>query len=117
MITAEHLLQRLGNEPWSGFNKDDMKWTSEDSLTAKAVINRALRYLITLEDFPFRKKEKLIETNTGAETYPMVEGQITEIYNASDLVPLEFFADSTEFDKELVGEPTSYWIDYANPKA
>jgi hypothetical protein len=117
MITAEQILQRLGREPWGGFNKDDMTWTSEESLTAKAVVNRALRYLITLEDFPFRKKEKLIETNTGAETYPMVEGQITEIYNASDLVPLEFIADSTEFDKELVGEPTSYWIDYANPKA
>ena len=117
MITAEHLLQRLGNEPWSGFNKDDMKWTSEDSLTAKAVINRALRYLITLEDFPFRAKEKLIETSTGAETYPMVEGQITEIYNASTLEPLEFIADPREYDKEKRGVPHAYWIEYANPKA
>lgn len=117
MITAEQILKRLGNEPWSGFNKDDMVWTSEESATAKAVINRALRYLITLEDFPFRIKEKTIETSTGAETFPMVEGQISEIYNTSDLVPLEYIADSTTYDKEKTGNPTGYWIDYANPKA
>lgn len=116
-ITAENIIQRFGREPWSGFNKDDMVWGSEDAEAARAVLNRGLRYLINLHDFPFRKKEKAIETTRGAETYAMVEGQITEIYDVKTGQELEFIGDTTEYDKELQGTPTGYWIDYNNPKA
>ena len=117
MIVAEKILQRLGDEPWGGFNRDDMVWDREEAQTAKTVINRALRYLITLEDFPFRIKEKTLETSTGAETFAMVEGQISEIYNTSTLLPLEYISDNSSYNKEIKGEPKGYWIEYSNPKA
>lgn len=116
MITAQRLLTELGASAWSGFNADDMVYTSEDSLQARTELNKALRYLLTMRNFPFRRKEKVIETVNGAETYTMVEGQIIEIYNSNNLNELEFIGDSTDYDKELVGTPTGYWIDYNNPK-
>ena len=115
-VTAQRLLDELGRRAWSGFNKDDMEFTSEDSLQAKAELNAALRYLVNLRDFPFRAKEKNIETTKDSDTYTMVEGQITSIYNATTREQLTYIGDSTKYDKELRGEPTHYWIDYNNPK-
>lgn len=115
-ITAQRLLTELGSSAWSGFNADDMVYSSEDSLQARTELNKALRYLINLRDFPFRKKEKGIETTNGAEVYTMPEGQITEIYNVDNLQELEFIGDSSNYDKELYGTPTGYWVDYNNPK-
>lgn len=115
-ITAERLLTELGRRAWSGFNADDMDFASEDSTQAKAELNAALRYLINLQEFPFRGKEKAIEVTSGSESFTMVDGQISEIYNADTLAELEFIADSTDYDKALVGEPVAYWIDYNNPK-
>ena len=61
-------------------------------------------------------KEKAIETVNGAEVYTMVEGQITKIYDANTLSELEYIGDSTNYDKELVGTPVGYWVEYNNPK-
>lgn len=114
-ITAQRLLTELGSNAWSGFNADDMEFTSEDAIQAKTELNKALRYLINLRDFPFRKKEKSIITDVGSETYSMVAGQIVEIYNSDDLSKLEFISNSTEYDKSVTGEPTGYWIEYSKP--
>jgi hypothetical protein len=116
-ITAENIIKRLGSEPWSGFNRDDMEWGSEDAESAKAVVNRALRYLLNLHDFPFRAKEKTIETTAGAEVFTSVEGQITSIYDPVTLEPLEFIGDSTKYSSEQTGKPSGYWVEYNNPKA
>lgn len=116
-ITAQRLLTELGTSAWSGFNADDMIFSSEDSLQARTELNKALRYLINLKEFPFRGKEKAIETTDGAEAYALTPGQITKIYNANTLSELEFIGDSTEYDKEKKGAPKAYWVDYNNPKA
>ena len=116
MITAQRILDELGTSAWSGFSADDMVYTSTDSKQALTELNRGLRYLINLKDFPFRRKEKAIETVNGAETYTMVEGQITSIYNADTLSELEFIGDSSKYDKDAVGAPVGYWVDYSNPK-
>lgn len=115
-VTAQDLLTMLGEEPWSGFNADDMVFSSDDSKTAKRVLNRALRYLINLQDFPFRAKEYLLETNNGTDVYKMVEGQISKIYKIDTLEELEFVGDNSTYDKEKSGNPTHYWIEYNNPK-
>jgi hypothetical protein len=94
-----------------------MVFSSEDSLQARTELNKALRYLINLKDFPFRGKEKAIETTEGAETYTMVQGQITKIYNSDTLSELEYIGDSSEYDKTLVGSPKGYWVEYSNPKS
>ena len=116
MITAQRLLKELGSSAWSGFNADDMVFTSEDSVQGRTELNKALRYLLNLRDFPFRRKEKGIETVAGAETYTMVEGQITQIYDAKTLSELEYIGDPSLYDKEAVGAPTGYWVEYNNPK-
>ena len=116
-ITAQRILDELGTSAWSGFSADDMVYTSTDSKQALTELNRGLRYLMNLKDFPFRRKEKAFETTSGADTFNMVEGQITGIYNADTLGELEFIGDSSKYDKELVGTPTGYWIEYNNPKA
>ena len=116
MITAQRLFDELGTSAWSGYTADDLIWGKEDAMQAKTELNKALRYLINLNDFPFRRKEKHIETTNGSDTYPMVEGQITQIYNANTLSELEFIGDSSLYDKDAVGTPVGYWIDYANPK-
>ena len=116
MITAQRLLTELGASAWSGFNADDMVYSSEDSLQARTELNKALRYLLNLKDFPFRGKEKAIETTNGADVYTMIPGQITKIYDANTLSELEFIGDSTNYDKEAVGTPVGYWVEYNNPK-
>lgn len=115
-ITAQRLLTELGRRAWSGFNADDMVYESEDSLQAQTELNFALRYLINLEDFPFRAKEYNIETDNAVEFYTKQDGQITNIYNADTLGSLEFIGDPTKYNKEEYGEPTHYWINYNNPK-
>ena len=51
----------------------------------------------------FEKVSKTFETTAGADTFTMVEGQITGIYNVDTLGELEFIGDSSKYDKELVG--------------
>ncbi|MCM1003571.1 MAG: hypothetical protein NC408_04445 [Candidatus Gastranaerophilales bacterium] len=115
-VTAQRLLTELGRRAWSGFNADDMDFDSEDSLQAQTELNFALRYLINLEDFPFKAKEHPIETDNGVEFYTKHDGQITNIYNVDTLESLQFIGDSTDYDKEAYGEPTHFWINYNNPK-
>lgn len=114
-VTAQRLLTELGRRAWSGFNADDMVFSSEDSQQAKAELNAALRYLINLRDFPFRTKEKAIETTDGSASYTMVPGQISSIYRTDTLETLKFIGDSTKYNKESSGVPSHYWIDYSNP--
>lgn len=115
VITAQDLLTKLGEEPWSGFNIDDMVFSSSDANTAKRVLNRALRYLLSLKDFPFRGKTSNIETDKDTESYKMPDGQISAVYNSDTLDVLMFIGDSSGYDKEKTGKPTGYWIDYKNP--
>jgi hypothetical protein len=115
-ITAQRLLTELGKRAWSGFNADDMEFDNEDSLQAQTELNFAVRYLINLQDFPFRSKEWELNADNGTETYSMPEGQITNIYNADTLESLEFIGDNSDYNKELTGEPTGYWVEYNNPK-
>lgn len=114
-ITAQRLLTELGNRAWSGFNKDDMVWGSDDAIQAQTELNVALRYLINLEDFPFRAKEQTLNTSKGAKNYSSPEGQITTIYNVDDLSELTFIGDNSKYNKETTGKPQSFWIDYNNP--
>ena len=116
MITGQNLLDLLGKEPWSGFNKDDMKWDVEESYSAKRCLNRAIRYLLTLRDFPFRGKEYSLESDRGTDLYKMVDGQITKIYEVDTFKELQFIGDNTEYDKTKQGKPTHYWIEQGNPK-
>ena len=114
-ITAQRLLTELGNRAWSGFNKDDMIWGSEDAEQAKAELNSALRYLINLEDFPFRAKNKVITTSEGMATYSYPQGIVTNIVNTDSLTPLTFIGDSTKYDVDATGTPESFWVEYKNP--
>ena len=116
MITAQRIYNELGTSAWSGWTADDLEFGKEDSKQAQTEVNKALRYLMNLNDFPFRKKEKAIETTAGAETFAMVEGQITDIYDAKTLSKLEFIGDASRYDKEATGTPTGYWVEYNNPK-
>lgn len=115
-ITAQRLLIELGNKAWSGFNSDDMVWSSDDSLQAKAELNSALRYLINKEDFPFRAKEKALMAIGGIDSYTPPVGQIASIYNTDDREVLVFAGEGSSFDKKAKGKPTHYWVDYKNPK-
>ena len=116
-ITAQRILDELGTSAWSGYTADDLIYGKEDARQALTELNKALRYLMNLQDFPFRRKEKAIETTNGSDTYAMIEGQITGIYNANTLSELEFIGDSSKYDKDAVGSPVGYWIEYNNPKA
>ncbi len=113
-ITAQRILTELGNKAWSGFNADDMVFESEDSQQAKAEVNSALRYIINLEDFPFRSKEQNLSTITGINEYNSPIGQITSIYNKDNMNTLIFADKKSEPEKS--GEPIYYWADYNNPK-
>lgn len=115
-VTAQRLLTELGRRAWSGFNADDMNFDSEDSLQAQTELNFALRYLINLQDFPFRAKEHTIETDNAVEYYKKHDGQITNIYKTDTLESLQFIGNPEEYEKETYGEPTHYWIYYNNPK-
>lgn len=109
-ITGQRLLTELGQKAWSGFNLDDMKWSSDDSLTAKTELNSALRYLFALEDFPFKNGTKTIKTVSNKSAYTIQYGNITGIYDnlGNELI----FAPDNSFDKSLMGKPTNYWINY-----
>lgn len=115
-VTAQRILTELGNKAWSGFNADDMVFDSEDADQAKAEVNSALRYLINLEDFPFRAKEQNLNAVSGLANYNAPVGQITSIYNKDNMNTLIFVGDSTQYNKEETGEPGYYWVDYNNPK-
>lgn len=115
-ITAQDLLTELGNRAWSGFNLDDMVFDSEDSAQARTELNAAIRYLINLEDFPFRSKTKNLLVLPGISQYTMPVGQISEIYNADNLNKLDFISDGLG-KEEATGEPVEYWVSYKNPKA
>lgn len=115
MITAQDLLDKLGEEAWSGFNADDMDFTSDDSKVARRLLNRAVRYLLTLQDFPFRKKIQSFTTDTNSEYYKSVNGQIFKIYNTENYKELKFVGDISEYNQQLGGEPTHYWIEQNNP--
>ena len=114
-ITTQRLLTELGNRAWSGFNADDMVYTSEDSKQARTELNFGLRYLINLSDFPFRSKEKSIIVTAGSPTFKIPEGQITSIYEPSNLERLTFIGDNTKYDKSTKGKPSAYWIETKNP--
>lgn len=114
-ITAQRLLTELGRRAWSGFNADDMVFSSEDSEQARAELNSALRYLINLEDFPFRAKEKTIKASPNNAYCPGLDGQITCIYNADTLEQLSYMGDSSLVDKTTKGTPVAYWIEHKNP--
>lgn len=116
-ITAQMLLTELGNRAWSGFNKDDMVWTSDDSEQAKAELNAALRYLINKEDFPFKVAEQAITTAEGNNSYKTPAGQISKVYDKDTLKELKYIGDTTTIDKTEVGAPVNYYIDYKNPKS
>lgn len=116
MITGQDLLDMLGQEPWSSFNKDDMDFNSDDSLFARRCLNRSVRYLLNLKDFPFRTKEHSFATDRMTEYYKTVDGQIEKIYKVDNFKELEFIGDSTDYDKTISGEPTHYWIEQGNPK-
>lgn len=116
-ITAQRILTELGNCAWSGFNADDMIFSSDDAMQAKTELNKALRYLLNLEDFPFKAKEKALKARANVPAYTDVEGKIDSIYNESTLEKLEFISDSENYDKTRKGTPTAFWIEYNNPSA
>jgi len=114
MITGQRLLDELGRKAWSGFNEDDMVWDSEDSLTAKTELNSALRYIINLEDFPFKQKNKELLLIAGIGSYTQPSGQILSIYDPDTMQELTYIADSLEVDKTAKGKPQAYWIEYTS---
>ena len=117
MITAQMLLTELGNKAWSGFNKDDMIWDSdEESAQAKTELNSALRYLINKEDFPFKISEQAITTSPNSNGFKTPTGQIVKVYDKDTLDELKFYGDTTKIDKTATGKPTGFYIDYKNPK-
>jgi hypothetical protein len=115
-VTAQRILDELGRRNWSGFSADDMIFTSEDSLTARTELNIAIRYLLNLEDFPFRAKEQKILASANVSEYNMPPGQITSIYNAETRALLSYIGDSKGYDKKKTGEPSGFWINYKNPR-
>ena len=116
-ITAQRILTELGNKAWSGFNADDMIFGSEDAKIAQTELNGALRYLINLEDFPFKTREQTINATAGNASYKTPVGQIIKVYNKETLEELKFAGDSSNYDKTETGTPTEFWIDYKNPKS
>lgn len=115
-ITAQDLLTTLGQRAWSGFNKDDMQnFNSEDCDQAKAELNAAVRYLINLEDFPFKSKQKNLLILPGISQYTLPAGQISDIYNSDTLQKLEIIDNPDELEA-AEGEPKGYYISYKNPK-
>lgn len=115
-ITGQEILTELGNAAWSGFNKDDMVWGEEDAQTAITELNKAVRYLINLADFPFKEQEQDFKTRSGNITYSAPDGQIETIYNIDTLKELTFIKDAANLDKTKKGSPTHYYLDYFNPE-
>lgn len=115
MITVQRLLEELGNKAWSGFNKDDMTYSNEDAQTAVTELNGAHRYLLALEDFPFKDKETSLNVKIGQTTYTAPHGQIKFIYDSENKSYLEFI-DKPEELKAQAGTPTKFYINYDNPE-
>lgn len=118
MITVQRLLEELGNKAWSGFNKDDMFYSNEDAQTAITELNGANRYLMALEDFPFKDKETQILTKIEKSNYNCPIGQIKFIYNHET----NTFLDLIEGDdilqlEDLNGIPSKFYFKYDNPNA
>jgi hypothetical protein len=116
-VTAQRILTELGNKAWSGFNADDMIFTSDDSIQARTELNGALRYLLNLEDFPFKAKTKDIIAMSGISDYTTPAGQIASVFDADSRNNLVFIGDPENYDKEETGAPSHYWINYNNPKS
>ncbi|MCD7779808.1 MAG: hypothetical protein LUH05_03970 [Candidatus Gastranaerophilales bacterium] len=114
-VTAQRLLTELGYKAWSGFNADDMVFTSDDSLQARTELNCALRYLYNLESFNFRKLELALTCIAKKYKYNIPVGQIDKVYNTDTLEELTFIGDPAKYDKSETGTPVSYWIDTDNP--
>lgn len=114
-ITAQDLLTTLGQRAWSGFNADDMVFGSGDDLQARAELNAAVRYLINLEDFPFKSKKKNIIALRGIGQYSLPTGIITDIYDSDTLQKLELINDADNLEP-AEGTPTNYYISFKNPK-
>lgn len=115
IITAQRILTELGNRAWSGFNKDDMIWGNDDAIQAQTELNVAVRYLMNLEDFPFRSKQKKINTIINQFAYSFPEGQIINIYNDETNENLVFYGSGDNYNKTITGTPTGYWVNYNNP--
>jgi len=114
MITVQRLLEELGNKAWSGFNKDDMIYSNEDAQTAITELNGANRYLLALEDFPFKDQETTITTQNNKSTYTAPHGQIKFIFDTKNKRYLDFLENSEEL-QEQSGTPTKFYMDYENP--
>ena len=113
-ITAQRILDELASRAWSGVNKDDMVFDKEDSRQARAEMNSALRYLVNLDDFPFKSKTNDLMAIRNVQTYSMPEGQIDKIYYSNG-EELTFIGEKSKCDETKNGKPTGYWIDYNNP--
>lgn len=116
-VTAQRILTELGYKAWSGFNADDMIFTSDDSIQARTELNGALRYLINLSDFPFKAKTKDIIAMGGTAEYTTPAGQLASVYNSDTLDNLVYVGDPQSYDINEIGTPTHYWINYKNPKS
>lgn len=113
-ITAQRLLTELGNRAWSGFNKDDMVWGNENAQTAQTELNIALRYLINLEDFPFKTSKQSLNAKKGKANYAAPEAaQISSIVD--DKQNELAFIGAEKLDKTKTGKPDSFYMTYANP--
>lgn len=115
-ITCQQLLTEMGNRAWSGFNRDDMVFGSEDALTAQTELNVALRYLINLVDFPFRAEQMEFSTRIDRNEYEAPDGQISRIFNKETLKELKYIGNANDLDTTKTGTPTSWYIDYYNPE-
>lgn len=117
LVTAQKILTQLGNRAWSGFNKDDMIWGNENAMQAVTELNVAVRYLMNLEDFPFRAKERSLNLTKGKSNYSFPNGQILNIYNVETRESLTYLGRGDNYDKKQEGKPEGYWVDYSNPNA
>lgn len=111
-ITCQQLLTEMGNRAWSGFDKDDMKFGEEEAESALAELNVALRYLINLEDFPFRADEYELTSRIGRSDYSAPDGQISRVFNKETLKELSYIGNADGLDKTKTGTPTCWYISY-----
>lgn len=115
VVTIQKILTELGHRAWSGFNLDDMDFESENSLQAQSEVNAAIRYLISLRDFPFKTSSQDIITMKNISDYSGTNGQISAIYNEETKETLKFIGDNSKCDMNIKGEPAGFWFNYNNP--
>ena len=113
-ITVQRLLDELGNRAWSGFNKDDMIFGSDEAATALAELNAAHRYLMVLGNFSFENLSEDLYVIKNVTEYPNVDGQIQEIINLETHTTLKV-SDRRSFLENEVGTPEFYNVEYINP--